>query len=386
MPQQRKVLRVFLASPSDVADERDVIEAVISELNYSIARSQGVLLELVRWETHAIPGVAADAQARVNETAPQDYDIFIGLFWTRAGTKTLRADSGSIEEYEIARAKLDRGENVEIMLYFKQSAPPLAIIDAEQFGRLRAFQEKLKQTGVLSAAFDDEHDLAKQARIHLSLQITRMAAESPATREQTPTPVLCKSREVAQPDDEPGLLDLEEVIAAELSEMTAAVERISEATSELGDSISAHADRMNEITDAAAGPPPRNQSRQLISAAASDMISFAAKVEPDIPVYKRAFEKMAGAIVAYTSIVKDLGEPHQAGEALPAITQLQGSLLLGVEGMEALYGTIVSLPRMTADLNKAKRAAGGALERLLSELRGSLQLLKAIEDGLRAAE
>ena len=50
MPQVR-ILRIVVASPGDVQAERNVLPAVIDELNNGIARDRGLRLELSRWET-----------------------------------------------------------------------------------------------------------------------------------------------------------------------------------------------------------------------------------------------------------------------------------------------------------------------------------------------
>ncbi len=62
MPRKEDVLTVFVASPSDVGDERTRLEEVIQELNVTWSRELGVRLELVRWETHAFPGMGDEAQ------------------------------------------------------------------------------------------------------------------------------------------------------------------------------------------------------------------------------------------------------------------------------------------------------------------------------------
>jgi hypothetical protein len=100
VPRQEHVFSLFVASPGDVADERNRLEEIIRELNITWSRELGIRLELVRWETHAYPGISQDAQAVINEQIPADYDLFIGLMWCRYGTPTGRAGSGTIEEFQ----------------------------------------------------------------------------------------------------------------------------------------------------------------------------------------------------------------------------------------------------------------------------------------------
>src|SRR5436305_11055773 len=82
MPEQVSVLRVVVASPGDVQSERDLVPEVLEQLNHSICRDRGILLQAVRWETDAYPGF--------NQVGPQglidpilrveDCDILIGIF------------------------------------------------------------------------------------------------------------------------------------------------------------------------------------------------------------------------------------------------------------------------------------------------------------------
>jgi hypothetical protein len=63
-----KRIRVFVASPSDVQEERDSVAHVINELNLTLSAllpKEGAMLEFVRWETHAHPA-AGDIQTSIH--------------------------------------------------------------------------------------------------------------------------------------------------------------------------------------------------------------------------------------------------------------------------------------------------------------------------------
>jgi hypothetical protein len=90
-------LSIFVSSPSDLGPEREILDSVISEINMTVAASNNLYLDLIKWETHAFPGIADDPQAVINEQIPSNYDIFIGILWARFGTPTRRALSGSCE-------------------------------------------------------------------------------------------------------------------------------------------------------------------------------------------------------------------------------------------------------------------------------------------------
>jgi hypothetical protein len=79
---QMHILRIVVASPSDVQAERDALSGVVDELNHGIARGHGLQLDITRWEDDAYAGFhpqgpqgLIDAILRIEEC-----DIFIGIF------------------------------------------------------------------------------------------------------------------------------------------------------------------------------------------------------------------------------------------------------------------------------------------------------------------
>ena len=88
-----KRLRIFIASPSDVSEERDIVSnVVVPEIqrifghNQLVGNKQQIELEAVRWETHAWPAIGDDAQDVINKEIG-DYDILVGIMWKRFGRK-----------------------------------------------------------------------------------------------------------------------------------------------------------------------------------------------------------------------------------------------------------------------------------------------------------
>jgi len=119
MPKRVTILRVFVASPGDVDEERRSLEDVIRELNLIWTKQKEVMLELVEWETHVHPGFSADAQAVINDQIADQYDIFIGVLGTRFGTPTGRAASGTEEEFERAYTRWTK--NPDEIQYLRQN-------------------------------------------------------------------------------------------------------------------------------------------------------------------------------------------------------------------------------------------------------------------------
>ena len=51
-----RLLRIVVASPSDVQSERDAVSEVVDDLNRGTASERMLRIELSRWETDAYPG------------------------------------------------------------------------------------------------------------------------------------------------------------------------------------------------------------------------------------------------------------------------------------------------------------------------------------------
>lgn len=85
MSFQAEVLRVLIASPSDVKTERDEIEASIFAWNKRYAEDLNVVLLPGRWEDDVTPTYAgaSGAQSVINEQLVNKCDIVVGVFWTK---------------------------------------------------------------------------------------------------------------------------------------------------------------------------------------------------------------------------------------------------------------------------------------------------------------
>ncbi len=130
MPIPATKIRIFLASPGDVRAEREQLAKVVQkELNTTLsvlAPEKGIVVELVRWETHVHPGLGRDAQDVVSQQIGE-YDIFLGIMWRRFGTKTKVAASGTEEEFRIAQTAWEATRRLFQILFFLPGACAPAI-------------------------------------------------------------------------------------------------------------------------------------------------------------------------------------------------------------------------------------------------------------------
>lgn len=137
------VLRVMIASPSDVSKERNEIEKTIFEWNSLYAENMEIVLLPGRWENDVAPSFnGIEAQQVINEQLVNICDLVIGVFWTRLGTPTLKHSSGTLEEINLF---LDQGK--EVMIYFVESHIPNDC-DFDEIKKVAMFKSDYGKKGV----------------------------------------------------------------------------------------------------------------------------------------------------------------------------------------------------------------------------------------------
>ena len=165
-PVRATILNVLIASPSDVTEERDVVEKVLHAWNASHFETLGVMLHPVRWESHAYPASGDRPQAIINKQIVESGDILVGIFGYRLGTPTGEAQSGTIEEIEEFRKA-----GKYVALYFSTADVPRSA-DRGQLEALEAYKKE-RQKDTLYFEFKD----ASALRDDLTRQLPKIVAQ-----------------------------------------------------------------------------------------------------------------------------------------------------------------------------------------------------------------
>ena len=147
MPEVITNYRLFLASPGDVANERDIVKKVISDFNVQYVRELKSTISLMTWENNTHPAFGNYPQGVISQQIGE-YDIFVGVLWSKFGTPTPSYGSGTEEEFNMAYDKFKSNPNeIRIMIYFNQDGVPINDIDVEQIAKIKSFKQKLTPLG-----------------------------------------------------------------------------------------------------------------------------------------------------------------------------------------------------------------------------------------------
>jgi Tfp pilus assembly protein PilO len=378
------MVRVFAASPGDVAQERAVVEGVVREMNDGWTADLGYRVGLVRWETDTYPGFADAAQDVVNQQIGDDYDVFIGIMWARVGTPTDRSESGTVEEFERAYARFKADPtSVHLMMYFKNGPLQPDQIDPFQLVKVNEFKQRVADLGGFYREFLHSEDFERLVRSNLSQYLRdRRKKAGPFDRAAVPA-VSTEPVEPKENTDDRGYLDLAEEAEAAFAGLNATVTAMTGAIEELG---SKTAGRSNEMQAVAELPPEQQRKavKRIAKASAEDMDEYVAKVEAELPVYKEklhtaldCFGRTAGLTADFTP-----EDTAQLEEARDTAASIRVSMSSARESMSGFRESVVSVPRITTVLNRAKRRVIDVTDTLIMELANGENLAGAVESDI----
>lgn len=391
MPRLETVLQVFVASPSDVLDEREILESVIVELNRTWANTLGIRLDMVRWETATHPAIGCDPQSVVNSQIGDEYDIFIGILWGRIGTQTPRSESGTVEEFERVYSRWKANPDaVEIMFYFKDAAIRPSETDGRQIDQVLAFKQSLGEKGGLYWTFDGAENFESLVRAHLSAVAQRWGqkesvsiGDSSSNQSPAKTPLAGAGSGLGESDDDLGFFDYIDRYNFSMEQMTAGVHAVADATASIGEQMNRRAAEMREIGDIN-DPQRYKDARRTIKASVEDMVRFADILDGQLPLLessrKEAFESLSKALVLSGDFNNDgQSGADEVGSTLRAMIEAAGEALISMNGLEQ---SVRGLPRLTSDINHAKRRVIKALDQFIAEVESTISTAKNLLSSL----
>lgn len=396
MPRTETILRVFVASPSDLAEERETLESVIRELNNTWSNTLGIRLELVSWETHTYPAFGDDAQAVINDQIADDYDIFMGIMWTRFGTPTGRAGSGTAEEFYRAYKRYQENPNrVRIMFYFKDAPISPSDLDPEQLASIKNFRTELGEKGSYYWTFISRDEFAQLVRMHLGRQVQEwgkswgIEASSSETaiqtgKSSTPTIVNAESKHIDSSDyEDEGYLDLLEAGQESFASMNEAVGRMSTALEDLGTKVGAGVDELNK-SKSPTGDIDIKQAKRINNRIAEALNNFAALMEVDVPIFAGLYSSGMEAFSRAIILAEDFGpqDKDDLNKAYESVKRLHSTITEAKSEMVVFRETIVNTPRATTMYNRARKRALSILVKLDEEFAAALNLASEMEKTL----
>lgn len=122
-----KLIKIFIASPGDVKDQRDEIESWIWDWNNNNTDSKKTVLMPIRWENNSTASykINVNGQAVINEQIVKSSDILIAVFGNKIGTSTKNGKSGTVEEINTFYKEHSRGVGI---FFIEDNSVPLEMM------------------------------------------------------------------------------------------------------------------------------------------------------------------------------------------------------------------------------------------------------------------
>ena len=170
-----KIIKIFLASSSELKDDREQFEIFINRKNKKYIE-QGIFLALVVWEDFIDAMSKTRLQDEYNKAITECH-IFVSLFHTKVGKYTE-------EEFLKALETFKANGNLRIYTYFKDAPINMSQIRPEIMTLLN-FKEKLHNLGHFHTSYADINDLKHKFGEQLNKIMPKLAREiEPAVHQE----------------------------------------------------------------------------------------------------------------------------------------------------------------------------------------------------------
>lgn len=381
-------LRIFLASPGDVEVERTMVREVLDELNVTYGTPNGISLKLVNWEDYSFPGIGDDPQDVVNNQLPFDYDVFLCIFWTRIGTPTKRAKSGTLEELEIAREKKKNGENIEIMGYFKTEGPASTKDIDEQFFEVQKLQKEFGKD-CLYKEFASTNKFSDIFRMNFTNYLNQKFSN--LAKPENLLPAIKPKIEIGNPKrneiyaklkslnleliENTDLIDTMEVVTNKSNELTIVLSDISSTMNELTAKVSKKADELKVVNNITDTRLKLSKRKIIVNQLANELDVISDKYELYVPEFKEHYVELVNSYIdLYTRYEKYMSDADKDSKMILLNNIDEASMSLA-----DLLVEMDKVPKITSKYGQASIRQMKILKELVEEILFGRELLDQIE-------
>lgn len=151
-------IKIFLASSSELEDERDQFDLYFRQQN-DVLRKKRIYLQIIRWENFLDAMSSTRLQDEYNKQVIQ-CDIFVSLFFTKTGKY-------SEEEFDTAHQQFLNTGKPLIYTFFKNDHIEIGNVNKQDIKSLWAFQEKLADLGHFHTEYTTIEHLKRQFKDQL---------------------------------------------------------------------------------------------------------------------------------------------------------------------------------------------------------------------------
>jgi len=187
MKKEEQTIVITLCGPGDVTKEIEIAEELITEWNRTNWDATGCGLRSRHWRSSTTPDLAERAQRVIDRQMIDGSDLVVGIFWSRLGTPTGLAESGTVEEIDRALHK-----DIRTMIYFSDLEALNQHVEEEQAAALEVFRKKVYAMGS-TWSFANRRKFENDFRLHLGRVVHEILAKRAEAKAEVKRPRRAKT-------------------------------------------------------------------------------------------------------------------------------------------------------------------------------------------------
>jgi hypothetical protein len=171
LAEEHKIYKVLLSSPNDVQEERKLVEDCVAEVN-SILNRLHLGIKLWKWEKDSFSSIGNSGQDVINTQLGRDYDIYLGVLWSKLGSPTDSLKTGTEDEFQNAlEIYSTRTSDFDIKFYFSNIEIPNHIYNEYEINKVKDFKKRVQESGVLTKDYNNLNEFQSFVRLGLTHKI-----------------------------------------------------------------------------------------------------------------------------------------------------------------------------------------------------------------------
>jgi len=159
-----RIIRVFISSPDDVVEERNIVREQIYAWNSTFSIENEIVLLPVGWDKELRMGYGLAPQEKVNKELLPHCELLIAIFGEKVGSRTKNYSSGTIEEIAL---HTEHGK--EALIFFKE-LDTNGIDNNEEYEKLQTYKDSIKDKCIYNE-FSSIEDFKNKFRDQLNLHM-----------------------------------------------------------------------------------------------------------------------------------------------------------------------------------------------------------------------
>ncbi len=377
---------MFISCPSDINQELDSINHIISEVNRTYGKQSNFNIQLVNWKDDTYGQRGSEVQEVINSQV--EYDILVALMWLKAGTATKKYDSGTIEEIHIA---LDN-DHAEQFVFFNL-CPPDNINDIipEELAKINKFKKHLGIIGFLYKEYSSIQEFESLFRLNLSNLIADRYLTNETQKKNHEVSTSSEKNLVDDPyahiedliseienDDDIStgfdVFTLGEEISSSAESLTSVMNAFAVITNELNERLERRTVELNALSIIKDDRLRLKKGRTISDLLAKELDEYRLKMEAELPLYSSNIMEVANSY-SKLLLASNAYDDGDIDELKDSLIGLRNNMVDGVNNTSEFIKAFINWPPASKNLNVSKRETIVTMKEILKKMLEGVKIM-----------